>query len=574
MSKYLKTENGFQTTADVFESNGVGRKTSDGGEIFNDYSSNVAGRHSHAEGEYTEAVGQSAHAEGGYTKASGVCAHAEGLYTQATSQSAHAEGLRTEATGSNSHAEGVHTQANGRDSHAEGRGTQATGAQSHAEGYDTQATGLYSHAEGSARDIDSKLYDKYIVTLSSDDGTEYTVESTTAYGIASHAEGSMTLAYGPITHAEGFKTAAIGEYSHAEGFNTDAHGLHAHSEGYSTHASGAQSHAEGGGAISSGGCSHAEGFMATASGMASHAEGCYTQATGEGAHAEGDSTVSEGHGAHAEGNHTSASGIASHAEGAHTVSEGRGAHAEGSSTRASGVYSHAEGFCTKSVGEASHAEGEYTIAVGRNSSVSGMFNITQAVLYSTKTTPTTPLSRAVSEYATVADNFIVDHESGILEFENLKSVLCSEILANPIAYVGKVMLNSNHNTDAYVIQSISVNTSNSNYVTIDVTYYEICEATHLSGTYANIVGNGTSEDNRSNAHTLDWFGNSWYAGDIRCGGTSYDDARVLMKSPTTGSVGQFVAIKEVDANGVPIDFEAIDTVTNDDIDAILGISST
>ena len=32
--------------------------------------------------------------------------------------------------------------------------------------------------------------------------------------------------------------------------------------------------------------------------------------------------------------------------------------------------------------------------------------------------------------------------------------------------------------------------------------------------YAHIVGNGTSEEARSNAHTLDWEGNAMYAGDI------------------------------------------------------------
>ena len=32
--------------------------------------------------------------------------------------------------------------------------------------------------------------------------------------------------------------------------------------------------------------------------------------------------------------------------------------------------------------------------------------------------------------------------------------------------------------------------------------------------YAHIVGNGTSLDSRSNAHTLDWDGNAWYAGTV------------------------------------------------------------
>lgn len=47
-----------------------------------------------------------------------------------------------------------------------------------------------------------------------------------------------------------------------------------------------------------------------------------------------------------------------------------------------------------------------------------------------------------------------------------------------------------------------------------------------AGTYAHIVGNGTgaSTSSRSNAHTLDWNGNAWYAGDIYVGGISQTDS--------------------------------------------------
>ena len=47
-----------------------------------------------------------------------------------------------------------------------------------------------------------------------------------------------------------------------------------------------------------------------------------------------------------------------------------------------------------------------------------------------------------------------------------------------------------------------------------------------AGTYAHIVGNGTgaSTSSRSNAHTLDWEGNAWYAGDIYVGGISQNDS--------------------------------------------------
>lgn len=48
--------------------------------------------------------------------------------------------------------------------------------------------------------------------------------------------------------------------------------------------------------------------------------------------------------------------------------------------------------------------------------------------------------------------------------------------------------------------------------------------------YAHIVGNGEFYANvvtRSNAHTLDWNGNGWYAGNLYVGGTSQDDAMPL-----------------------------------------------
>lgn len=59
-----------------------------------------------------------------------------------------------------------------------------------------------------------------------------------------------------------------------------------------------------------------------------------------------------------------------------------------------------------------------------------------------------------------------------------------------------------------------------------------CDYQHVQGkynvedsnsAYAHIVGNGESNGKRSNAHTLDWDGNAWFAGDIFVGGASQDD---------------------------------------------------
>lgn len=44
-----------------------------------------------------------------------------------------------------------------------------------------------------------------------------------------------------------------------------------------------------------------------------------------------------------------------------------------------------------------------------------------------------------------------------------------------------------------------------------------------NGKYVHITGNG-SNLKRSNAHTLDWSGNAWFAGSIKIGGTGQDDS--------------------------------------------------
>jgi hypothetical protein len=53
--------------------------------------------------------------------------------------------------------------------------------------------------------------------------------------------------------------------------------------------------------------------------------------------------------------------------------------------------------------------------------------------------------------------------------------------------------------------------------------------------YAHIVGNGF-ENSPSNAHTLDWNGNAWFAGNVYVSGTSQDDATKLVKSTNVVSI--------------------------------------
>ena len=147
------------------------------GEIFNDYTNNVAsGQYSRADGTNTKATGSYSHAAGFYTKASGAASHAEGANTTASGVGSHAEGSYTQAKESYSHAEGINTIASGSNSHAEGDGTVASSGDAHAEGCRTVANGSYSHAEGYC---------------------------TVAKGEASHSAGFYTQAYGHYSYVIG-----------------------------------------------------------------------------------------------------------------------------------------------------------------------------------------------------------------------------------------------------------------------------------------------------------------------------------------------------------------------------------
>ena len=72
-------------------------------------------------------------------------------------------------------------------------------------------------------------------------------------------------------------------------------------------------------------------------------------------------------------------------------------------------------------------------------------------------------------------------------------------------------------------------------------------AVKLEPKYVHMVGNGTSAAARSNAHTLDWSGNAWFAGDVYIGGAGQDDDTVK-KLATVEQIDEAIAeIPEVEA---------------------------
>lgn len=312
---------------------------------------------------------------------------------------AHAEGMQTYAGFSANAMQGYDDLGAWNDAHAIARGGM------HAEGYKSTAYGLASHAEGST-------------TTANGDASHAEGYNTTAQGVGSHAEGIESGASGDTSHAEGHATTAIGVASHAEGHNTVANRDYAHAEGDRTIADGYSSHAEGTSSQASANAAHAEG-SSKARAVRSHAEGTSVVDTGsDNAHAEGIGNVGSNSGnAHAEGSGiVGNNAIEAHAEGQRSNATNTAAHAEGSGTTASGISSHAEGQGSTATNNAAHAEGIDTVANGLGSHAEGYQTMAEA-MYShaegnnSKVNPPSIYSHAEGFYAYVLHS-PVSHAEG------------------------------------------------------------------------------------------------------------------------------------------------------------------
>ena len=180
----------------------------------------------------------------------------------------------------------------------------------------------------------------------------------------------------------------------------------------------------------------------------------------------------------------------SHAEGQNTTASGGRSHAEGNSTTASGNYSHAEGDSTTASEDSSHAEGCASIASGDYSHAEGAWakafgRVSHAEGWGTKASGSNSHAEGENTTASTADS----HVQGRYNIED------------------------------------------------------------KSGKYAHIVGNGTADAKRSNAHTLDWNGVPWFQGRPQFGGTAQDvgsqsvvangDKEFILASSTEGSTKKF-----------------------------------
>ena len=227
--------------------------------------------------------------------------------------------------------------------------------------------------------------------------------------------------------------------------------------------------------------------------------------TGQYSVAEGYQNAASGAGSHAEGSYTTASGTNSHAEGSSSDSATIIIQNLSSSTSdddiltawnntngfslAKGESSHVEGKDCLALGDNSHAEGNYAIAIGVASHVEGM------------------TSRAKGGASHAEGN------------STKADGMCSHAEGNKTTASGDTSHAEGDGTKA---------SSKNQHVQGK---YNIEDTANK---YAHIVGNGTynyntEEEVRSNAHTLDWNGNGWYAGKLSQDGTPTEDKDLTTK---------------------------------------------
>ena len=435
------------------------------------------------------------------TSATAPATLAHGGHCVASANYSHAEGYRTESSGMYSHSEGIMTLATGQGTHAEGFYTMASGLRSHAEGSYTLASSQYQHVEGKFNVEDkankyahivgngtSKTARKNAHTLDWEgnawyagevQGTNlpYTISSkvlTTVPASNVKLNDPITVNNVSINKDRRYYIEFLGNKKLCSLLLSEEIGecIICSINNYTMQAYNNSTNI----VLSIGKIDTDDITTDTFTDLIIYEEEVkYLDSK----YLETDLTIQNsislgrkgkiGPASSAIGYNVEASGFSSHAEGSGTIASGEVSHAEGDESVASGEVSHAEGVSTIASGTYSHAEGNSTKASGYCSHAEGIM-----------TTASANQSHAEGAQTTASGSQSHAEGSG-----TIASGECQHVQ-------GK---------------------------------YNIADAANK---YAHIVGNG-SKTTKSNAHTLDWNGNGWYAGKLSQDGTPTGDTDLTTK---------------------------------------------
>ena len=180
------------------------------------------------------------------------------------------------------------------------------------------------------------------------------------------------------------------------------------------------------------------------------------------------------------GYNVEASGVRSNATGSDTHATGNDSHAEGYSATAEGSYTHAEGVATLAKGNASHAEGLDTIANGPNAHAEGVHTVANGNAAHAGGWYNVPDSYASWPEWVSGTNYAVGDKAKITDENSVVGYVCTT-----------------PNSDETFARSKWSQDSRMNFI--------------------ETIGNGTSDNARSNARALDWDGNERLKGNVYVG---------------------------------------------------------
>ena len=415
-----------------------------------------------------------------------------------------ATGYATTASGMFSHSEGSNSIASGSASHAENMLTTASGSNSHAEGWRTIANHRSQHVFGQANVADPSTAAATALGTYAEIVGNGTADNARSNAYALTWTGDGHYAGDVYVHANadstgGTKLATIEDIPDAPVQDVQVNGISVLADGVANVPMAIVSGEQIGSAKIADFYMNGKTWAQTASAPGAVALGFNVAATSNGAFAEGAQTTASGTASHAEGMITKALGDGAHAEGRNNTASAPRAHAEGQDTEASAYQAHSEGFDTLASGINSHAEGTGTIANSYSLHAGGTYNVENSYAL-------WPEWVAGTEY-TIGDKVKVTIE------ENGETV--------SQGYVCKVA-----NNDSIFTAS---------KWTID--YYM---------DFAEIIGNGTDDVNRSNARALEWNGNEHLAGDlyIQCNSDSTGGKKVATIND--------ILVQDVQVNGTSV----------------------
>ena len=450
----------------------------------------------------------------------------------------------------------------GKGSSAIGFSVEASSESSHAEGYSTTASGYYSHAENFG---------------------------TTASGNGSHAEGVNTTSSGDGSHAEGFGATSSGKRSHAEGYKTISSGVNSHVEGWCTKASGNNSHAEGASTTASGLTSHAEGDSTIASSESQHVQGKYNiedtakkyaHIVGNGHYDEGtkNEVRSNAHTLDWEGNAWYSGKLtvgkdptddmdvvtkkyfdANKGSGGTTIDTSNFVEKEAGKGLSTNdltnalksnydtAYTHSQAAHAPSTAQKNSditkAEIEAKLTGDVTSHTHSQYLTAHQSLdeYATKNKPvfTGSISLGRKEGTAVGTNsFAVGFDTTASGNFGAHAEGANTTASGESSHAeGKYTIASGYQSHAegWSTTASGVRSHAEGLYTIASSEYQHVQGKYniedTANKYAHIVGNGTDTNNinRSNAHTLDWEGNAWYAGKLSQEGTPTENKDLVTK---------------------------------------------